>query len=81
MKFAVWGRPAQSTREWLLATFWTREQAEQFRSESVAKKTPIQAGIGEQLCEVASIEDYDGNSAIGEGRPVKKPTKKSGKRK
>jgi len=78
MKYAVWGRPAQGTREWLLATFWTREQAEQFRAEAVAKKTPIQAGheaTGDLPCEVAIVEDYDGNSAIDDGRPVKKPSK------
>jgi len=75
MKFAVWGRPIQGPREWLLATFWTREQAEQFRSEVVANQTPIHAGTGEHRCEVAIVEDYDGNSAIDEGRPTKKPAK------
>ncbi len=75
MKYAVWGRPLQGTREWLLATFWTRDQAEQYRSEVVVNKMPLRGGAGDQVCEVAVVEDYDGNSAIDEGRPIKKPSK------
>ena len=75
MRYAVWGRAAAGTREWLLGTFWTPEQAEDFRSEAVVSKTPIGGAAGDQACESALVEGYDGHTAIGDGRPIKKPAK------